>query len=259
MDSWINTIYQLKNDRIPFVMVTVVDSQGGTPREIGAKMIISDQKLLSGTIGGGHLEKLAITDAQKCLENNQSQTIDYPLSAKTGQCCGGKVTLLFEPFGSKIKFCLFGAGHVGQAVCDVLEETPFEVHVIDNRDEWIQHPQLSSKTIRHHIHWEHFIYDFKWDNSCFAVIMTHDHAEDESILSHLLKKDLAYLGLIGSTSKWRRFTQRLLAKGFSHSQLDKVHCPIGEAVVGKSPKEVAISLAYQVLKIVHQENNGTKE
>jgi|ERR1035437_4080102 xanthine dehydrogenase accessory factor len=79
------------------VLVTVARTQGSTPREAGATMIVG-QNDISATIGGGHLEWQAIHLAHKLLQDNSChpQVSRFNLGARLGQCCGGVVWLLFE-------------------------------------------------------------------------------------------------------------------------------------------------------------------
>lgn len=80
-------------------MVTVVAAQGSTPRGAGAYMIVGpDGTRASGTIGGGALEYEALKRAGTMLANGEQATlVDVPLGPELGQCCGGFVSLLFEP------------------------------------------------------------------------------------------------------------------------------------------------------------------
>ena len=69
------------------------------------------------------------------------------------------------------------------------------------------------------------------------------------LICEIIDKDCKYLGMIGSENKWKRFSSRLLKRGIGQESIDKVHCPIGINVGGKAPKEVAISLASELLRI----------
>lgn len=79
------------------VMVTVLRVQGSTPRKCGAKMLVGANDYY-GTIGGGHLEFVAQRYARQLLDSAQrsSQLRCWSLGPSLGQCCGGRVQLLFE-------------------------------------------------------------------------------------------------------------------------------------------------------------------
>ncbi|MFI3252808.1 MAG: XdhC family protein [Eubacteriales bacterium] len=83
------------------VIVTVVETQGSTPRKLGATMLLGKTGLLYGTIGGGALEKEAMTVAQAMLGKNIGKVIQYSLndeeSGEIGMICGGNTKILYTP------------------------------------------------------------------------------------------------------------------------------------------------------------------
>ena len=80
------------------VLVIVAAVDGSAPREPGARMIVTDDGL-AGTIGGGQLEFEAIEHARISLREGSGFGVRrYPLGPELGQCCGGVVHLIFEPF-----------------------------------------------------------------------------------------------------------------------------------------------------------------
>ncbi len=248
MWNWFEKLAQLNADGIRAVVVTVIESTGSTPRNAGAKMVVCADAFY-GTIGGGHLEMLAIEDARKVLSEEKSKKIRYPLGAKTGQCCGGAVELFFEPFSTGPELYLFGAGHVAQALARTLIGTPFRVHVIDPRPEWIGHSLLPAEVKRHDCRWDEFVSDAVWSSAnTYVAVMTHEHAMDQDIIADVVKRSARYIGLIGSRSKWERFKQRYDVRGTESALFEKVHCPIGVPVGGKAPQEIAISVAAALLK-----------
>ena len=258
MWNWVELLELFRKQGRPLALVTVTQCTGSTPRETGAKMIVlgggEPSGTFHGTIGGGHLEELAIKDALQCIVSSESRTIRYPLGAKTGQCCGGVVELLIEVMNTGPHLYLFGAGHVGQALCRTMVGTPFTVHAIDERAEWVMSERIPAEVIRHHEEWDDFARDAVWDpEKTYVAIMTHRHDLDQDIVEYLCRepadsKRVRYAGLIGSLSKWARFRQRLSQKGVTEERLARIKCPIGVDVGGKSPQEVAVSVAAELLK-----------
>ena len=249
--DWIQKLSELRDAGRPVAVVTVVGVSGSTPREVGAKMLVTADAFF-GTIGGGHLEQLAIDDARKSLGKAEVQTFRYPLGAKAGQCCGGVMDVLVEPVNAGPKLYLFGGGHVGRAVCHVLEGTPFEVHLVEERHAWSDPASLPGGIRRHVLAPDEFIADADFDaERTYVAVMTHRHDLDQEIVAALVRKPLRFLGLIGSAAKWHRFQQRLLARGYTEAELARVRCPIGLPIGGKSPREVAISIAAELLKTHH--------
>ena len=261
MWNWIHQLEQFRIQVQPLVLVTITQCTGSTPRKTGTKMIVLPDGKIHGTIGGGHLEQLAIQDAMICIQKNESKTLRYPLGAKTGQCCGGTVELLFEVLNCGPRLYLFGAGHVGQALCRTLVGTPFSIFLIDERKEWLMSEQIPSEVIRCPGDWEVFIDEALWnEKNAFVAVMTHRHDLDQEIISKIIpksaQKKVAFIGLIGSESKWARFQQRLRARGFSEEDLAQVHCPIGLSTGGSAPQEIAVSISAQLLKIYYEQTTN---
>jgi xanthine dehydrogenase accessory factor len=248
--SWLRKLAELEESGTPAALVTVVRCQGSTPAAPGAKMIVQADGSFTGTVGGGHLEQLVLADAQACIAAGEAKTFRYPLGATAGQCCGGVVETFVDVLHVGPRLYLFGAGHVAQALCRVLAGTPFVVHAVDERQEWSE--ALPPEVRRHATPWDVFTADAQWSaERTFVAIMTHRHDVDEAIVADVVKRPARYLGLIGSQTKWRRFRDRLESRGLSKAELDRVRCPIGLDVGGKSPPEVAISIAAELLGVHH--------
>lgn len=96
MHNWLFELDTLSRNQQPLVLITVASVKGSTPREPGAKMLVTAQQIFS-TIGGGNLEYQAIQIARNMLAQNSSNVLQrFTLGAGLGQCCGGVVSLLFE-------------------------------------------------------------------------------------------------------------------------------------------------------------------
>ncbi|MBI5058875.1 xanthine dehydrogenase accessory protein XdhC [candidate division KSB1 bacterium] len=239
---------RLRRETRAAVLVTVCRTAGSTPRECGAKMIVCADASIAGTIGGGQVEQFAIRDALNCLERRTGGIFNYPLTAAHGQCCGGGMELLMELVNCGPQLCIFGAGHVGQALSRVLEGTVFTTHLIDAREHWIRDARIPESCVRHAMGWREFNPGVAWNEDVsYAVIMTPEHFEDFEILTDLLNRPLRFVGLIGSRSKWTHFRRSLTALGFTPEAIQRVRCPVGIGRFGKAPEEIAISVAAEIL------------
>jgi xanthine dehydrogenase accessory factor len=263
------------------VLVSVDSVQGSGPREVGAWMAVFPQTLVN-TIGGGHLEFQAITEARALLASahvnpahnatssftheDNALTTRYALGPALGQCCGGVVHLKFERISaadaSALKqrllakgqpLALFGGGHVGRALVNVLSTLPYNVQWVDSRDE-IFPAQLPPNVMCEHSDPVHAaVADLP--SGASVLIMSFSHAEDLDVVAACLKRqrlhgDLKFVGLIGSKTKWATFQHRLEAKGFTADELAFITCPIGvSGITGKDPEVIAVSVAAQLLQL----------
>ena len=100
MTRWLETLARLLRNGTPAILVIVARVEGSGPREPGARMIVTDDDLY-GTIGGGQLEFEALRSARAALKTAPDAFVErFPLGPELSQCCGGVVTLMYEPFTS---------------------------------------------------------------------------------------------------------------------------------------------------------------
>lgn len=128
---------------------------------------------------------------------------------------------------------IYGAGHVGGALADILDPLPDVALVLaDSRDPVLPNPFEALATAPDH---------------AAHLIVTHDHALDLELCHRLLARSFGFAGLIGSATKWARFRKRLMQLGHASAQIDRIHCPIGEPALGKHPQTIAIGVAQRLL------------
>jgi xanthine dehydrogenase accessory factor len=143
---------------------------------------------------------------------------------------------------------LFGAGHVGQAVVRALAPLPFRLTWVDSRSDVFPDAMPDHvRPVRTGTPLD--LVDEAAPGSIF-IVMTHSHQLDEDICFEVLQRDdFAWLGLIGSETKRRRFVHRLEQRGIESSRLNALVCPVGLAGIrGKQPATIALSLAAQLMK-----------
>jgi xanthine dehydrogenase accessory factor len=253
--SWIEKLAELRTAGRPCAMVVVTAVRGSAPREPGARMLLCGGELVWGTIGGGNLEKLAIEHVAALLERpgNVSETVVYPLAEKTGQCCGGEVTLFFETFHwTQRTVAVFGAGHVGQALGALAPWLKVRVLLVDGRAEEELVPRIPPRRP-----YELLCIDSpeaeidELPPDSLVVVMTHSHALDLEIVERALRRgSFPFVGLIGSERKWQRFRTRLVQKGLSEAQVDSVTCPLGGKRASKDPAAIALATATQLVEVM---------
>lgn len=83
------------------VMATIVQTRGSTPRKVGAKMVIFEDGLLLGSIGGGCGEADVFQEALRVLETGEPTLMHVDLTAdeaeESGDVCGGIMEVFIEP------------------------------------------------------------------------------------------------------------------------------------------------------------------
>ena len=253
-------------------LVTLEESRGSVPREKGAWMAVFGVGE-AGTIGGGHLEYSAMAEARQRLSRGGSEAlVRYALGPSLGQCCGGEVHLRFQLVTAadiealRLRLAtalqpvaLFGGGHVGRALVEVLTRLPLAVSWIDSRDEIFPANVPANVICQHSDPVQGAVASLA--SGSYVLIMSFSHAEDLDVLASCLlrqreRADLPYIGLIGSGTKWATFSHRLEARGFSATELAQVTCPIGIAgISSKEPEVIALAVAAQLMQTMEREEN----
>ncbi len=231
----------------PFVAVTLLEATGSTPADAGAKILVTEDGLDAGTVGGGRIEAKAITIAKQMLiDKSDCQLVDWSLRTDVGMTCGGRVKLFFEPTCvSTWPIVVFGAGHIAQALAQLLAKLPCQAKFIDPRSEWLD--RLPEGVDRIQVDDPSKEVD-NLPSDAFVLCMTKGHKHDLPVLVKLLQSPnkWPYVGVIGSKSKKAVLTKELLEAGITEKRLD-FHCPIGLPIGSNHPMEIAVSISAQLL------------
>ena len=234
------------------VVVTVTGVRGSVPGVVGAKMVVGERGRLEGTVGGGKIEAKVIGVAEELLRGGEvCSQVTWNLQKDIGMTCGGEMSFLFERLVGAPSWhvVVFGAGHVSQALVRVLATLSCRVDVVDERAEWLSELPTGKNVERHEVaNFEDGVSLVREDS--FVVSMTKGHASDRPILREILRKfpRLAFLGVIGSQAKRAVLLRELKEDGIAEQVLELLECPVGLALGGNAPAEIAISIAAQLLE-----------
>ena len=122
---------------IAHAVVTIVHSDGSTPRTNG-KMLVYSNGATKGTIGGGNVECIATSDALQCIREGCNRLKPYDMTSEaseTGMTCGGNISVMIEVFTVRPVLVMCGAGHIGEAVLRLASFVGFDTILVDNREE----------------------------------------------------------------------------------------------------------------------------
>ena len=131
----------------------------------------------------------------------------------------------------------------------------FRLTVLDEREELLEHPAFAGMHTGADDVDELEVAVPDLDDRDYVLIMTHDHARDERALAHLLRRPYRYLGMIGSRRKVHAVLRRVLAReeqrGRPRPDLSRLRAPIGLALGGRTPAEIAVSVVAELIADRH--------
>ncbi|MBY4894975.1 xanthine dehydrogenase accessory protein XdhC [Rhodobacteraceae bacterium N5(2021)] len=233
------------------IRVTIAEVKGSAPRNEGTSMLVHGDRI-EGTIGGGALEWEAMRLARAMLDGGPTHARHvFPLGPALGQCCGGAVTLEFQPAArcaetEKTALWIWGAGHVGRALVHSLFPLPgFALTWVDTAPD--RFPQDIPSTIHKAVAADPPRLMPHAPSNAHHLIATYSHDIDLALCHAALAHDFATAGVIGSATKWARFRKRLRQLGHSDAQISRIMCPIGDPSLGKHPQAIAIGVAARLL------------
>jgi len=248
---------ELERSATRVALATVVQSRGSVPRHAGAHMLVFPDGSIEGTIGGGEIENLIISEALGALRDGKPRMLHYnfndPSRGDPG-VCGGEMDIYVEPILPAAKIVVFGLGHVGKAVVQLAHWLGLRVIAADDRpgfadlealpeaDEAITCPLAELA--------EHVVID----EQTYVILTTRGVKVDTQGLPVLMKTQAAYLGVIGSRRRWETTVQELLDLGIMQDAISRVTSPMGLELNAETPAEIALSI---MAEIVSQLRGGT--
>ena len=226
----------------------LVQTEGSVPQKAGAKMLVYPDGSIEGTIGGGHLEVEVIREALEAIEGRCCRTVNLELTEAHGHTCGGRVLVYIEPIVGKPRLVIFGAGHVGRALCGLGHLAGFQVIVGDDRPEYANRDNLPHADRVVVPTWDDALSDIPLDDNTYVVIATRGHSHDFQVASQVLKTPARYIGLVGSRNKRTALVDFLKGENFTEKEIRRIVIPVGLPIGSVTPEEIAVSIVAQLIE-----------
>lgn len=158
--------------------------------------------------------------------------------------------VLYEQFGREKVLLICGGGHVSKPVSMLGKLLGYRVLVVDDRPEFASAERFPDAD---EVCCSDFVsmlsgYDWEAYPDTSVVIVTRGHAADTACLRAVVRRDLPYIGMIGSKTKNEAVFDVLRREGVTEEQLARVHAPIGLPIGGQTPEEIAVSIAAELVQ-----------
>jgi len=216
-------------------LATVIASKNSNIA-VGGKVIFLADGSVEGNLGTEEsdlrLRDLALT----AINEKKCQTVDFEEGFR----------VFFDILSPENRLLVCGAGHIAVPLVRFARDLGFKVTVIDDRDDFANPDRFPNSDI---ITGEFSIAlrDFSINASTYVVVITRGHEHDADCLLEILRKDTAYIGLIGSRRRVRFVLEMLEKKGIAKKRLQEVFTPIGTPIGAETPGEIALSIAAELV------------
>jgi len=222
-------------------------------------MLVYPDGTTIGTIGGGEIEGRVLQEAQEVIRSGKARVLDYTLSdPQRGDpgVCGGQLKVFVEPIMPHPTLVVVGGGHVGREVAHLGRWLGFRVVLSDDRAEFCT-PEAVPDADEHLLcPLEELPQRLDITPQTYFVLTTRSVDIDVPGLPGLLDSQAAYIGVIGSRRRWATTRGKLLDAGVPEHKLAFIRSPVGLDIHAETPREIAVSILAEIIKI-RGENNGS--
>lgn len=154
-----------------------------------------------------------------------------------------------EQFGIGGKVYLFGAGHISKALVPLLESIQFDCVVLDDREELLTKERFDKAAECRLVDYQDIAKYVSVTEEDYVLIMTRGHSFDYEVEHFALQTNAYYIGMVGSKRKIAISHEKLRSEGIDEVLLNRVHAPIGLPIGSRTPEEIAISIAAELIAV----------
>ncbi len=231
----VSRVVNLLKEEKTFCLATVVESDAKDVIS-GSKAIVIRDGSIEGSLGSESLNQKLHDLSPTLFKENKSRTI----TIEDG------VRVFINILSSETKLLVCGAGHIAIPLAQFARRVGFQVTVLDDRPDFANPSRFPDCSVLAKDFAE-ALRNMPLGPSIYAVVITRGHEHDVDCLAEILKKETAYVGLIGSRRRVRIVLEVLANEGIPKERLKKVFTPIGIPIGAESPDEIALSIVSELV------------
>ncbi len=222
------------------VDATAVRLQGSPPCRVGNRMSIVPGGEVHGSLGCAEFDAAAVEAATEVLASGepQTRTLHHDL---------GDIEVFFEPTRPPPRMILVSATDVARNLRATMGRLGTEAVLVEPRADRVapgDEPAVAS------------VVDLDLSAYGEAVLTDHDAPGVTETLAILLRSPVRFVGVMGSRRHVGRYVDELRSRGFSDEELTRIRSPLGLDLGGRTPQEIALSIAAGVVAARHDREGG---
>ena len=344
MKDILNAIEEWVAQGKSIALATVIRTWGSSPRGLGAKMVVTAEGEMAGSVSGGCVEGAVVEAGIECLNTNLPQRLHFGVSDEeaweVGLACGGEIevivrtldvglfevlqkgwecqqsivdaivvngpteivgcefllkedesvlgisarsheeivpviadrirgiktsgsiTIQIDPFGSVEIFVdviqpqptlvIVGGVHIAISLVTLANTLGYRTIVIDPRKKFGSLERFPHANQIINAWPETAFNEINLTVSTAVAVLTHDPKIDDLALKSALPSLAFYVGALGSQKTQSTRCQRLLDVGLTMEIIERLHGPIGLALGGSSPEEIALGIMAEIVQVRNQ-------
>jgi xanthine dehydrogenase accessory factor len=144
---------------------------------------------------------------------------------------------------------IVGAGHIAQPLYEIGHMLGFRTVVIDDRWAFANRERFPHATDVRVGAFEETLNSLDINEHSYVVVVTRGHVWDEASVKAVLRRNPAYIGMIGSKRRAKTTLERLKEEGYRPEELSRIHTPLGLDIAAETPAEIAVAIAAELIRV----------
>ena len=195
------------------MLATVIKLDGEPPSQPGAKLLMTRDAPLAGTLGCSEFDSAALADSAAIATSGAPQVRTYRHDL-------GSIDVYVEPYIAAPTLVVFAATPVAQALLRWAPDVGFR-------------PVLAERAAD---------LPADIDGELFVVHTNHDADDLVQALEAVLPRNPTFIGLVGSRRHTGHHLEALRAKGVPEEVIARIQSPVGLDIGARTPAEIALSI-----------------
>ena len=211
-------------------------------KRLTTKELPAIQEIIS-VVENNQDRNLRITNNELRIANSENPGFNFERIGENG-------FLYEERLGFKNKLFIIGGGHCALALSELMSKMDFHITLFDDRSD------LNTLAKNDFVHEKKIIGSYEGigehiesGENVYVVVMTLGFKFDETVVRKLFDKNFKYFGVLGSKAKMAVLLKDLENDGFDIERLDRIHTPIGVEINSRTPEEIAVSIAAEIIAV----------
>ena len=196
------------------VLATVIGLDGEPPAQPGAKLLMSREAALAGTLGCSEFDSAAMHDAPEVAQAGAPRTRTYRHDL-------GSIDVYLEPYAAAPVLVVFGATPVGRALARWAPEVGFRTMLAETASGAPRQPESAE---------------------LYVVHTNHDATDLVDALEAVLPHNPRFIGLVGSRRHTGHHLDALRSRGVADDVIARIQTPVGLDIGARTAEEIALSI-----------------